>query len=347
MVLLNAQRTDLETAFRPGMPGYVLRDWEVTDYACHELPGTGLWFRGPAPARLETGQYFSAIGAAQTFGCFCDDPYPALLEERLGLPALNLGYSGAGPGFFLRNDALLRTINDGAFCIVQVMSGRSTSNSLFENREGLAHGRRRSDGAPTTAEEIFDAAIGRELARVPLVPRRVKEQIVKRAGLTLPAVRKLAEESRRDWVESYRELLAAITVPKILFWFSARTPDYRPKYHRQGPLLGRYPQLIDAATLQRIKPLADAYAECVSERGSPQPLVSRFTGKPVSVSLEADKKPVAEGEGASLYKGTWSENKYYPSPDMQQDAADALVAPCREILQHVRRDAGSSRDPVA
>ena len=64
------------------MPGYVLRDWEVTDYRCHELAGTGLWFRGPAPERLESGRYFTAIGAAQTFGCFCDRPYPALLEER-------------------------------------------------------------------------------------------------------------------------------------------------------------------------------------------------------------------------------------------------------------------------
>ena len=333
MVPLNAQRTDLEQAYKPGMPGYVLRDWDVTDYKCHELPGTGLWFRGPAPDRLETGRYFTAIGAAQTFGCFCDAPYPALLEKRLGLPALNLGYSGAGPRFFLRQDALLRRINDSAFCIVQVMSGRSTSNSLFDNREGLAHGLRRSDGTPATAEQIFAAAIDRELARVPLVPRRVKEQVVKRTGLTLPAIRRLADESRRDWVDSFRALLEAISVPKILFWFSARSPDYRPRYHRQGPLLGKYPQLIDAATLARITPLADAYAECVSERGSPQPLVSRFTGDPVSVSLEADRKPVAAPGGASLYKGTWHENKYYPSPEMQQDAAEALEAPCRALLQ--------------
>lgn len=337
MVSLEQQRADIEAAYHPSMPGYVLRDWEVTDYQCHELPDTGLWFRGPAPKLPEKGHYFTAIGAAQTFGCFCDYPYPALLEKRLGTPALNLGYSGAGPGFYLRHEAILRAINDSAFCIVQVMSGRSTSNSLFENREGLAYGRRRSDNAPATAEQVFEEAITRELGRVPLVPRRLKNLVLKTSGLPLPAIRRLAEESRQDWVESYRKLLGAITAPKILFWFSGRTPDYRPRYHRQGPLLGKYPQLIDAATLGRVKPLADAYAECVSERGSPQPLISRFTGKPVTVSLEADRKPVAGGEGVSLYKGTWRENKYYPSPEMHEDAAHALEAPCRELLKRVKK----------
>ena len=334
MVSLEEQRAGPEAAYRPGMPGYVLRDWEVTDYQCHELPGTDLWFRGPAPDRLDEGGYFTVIGAAQTFGCFCDYPYPALLEKRLGISALNLGYSGAGPGFFNRHDEMIRVINRSAFCIVQVMSGRSTSNSLLDNPEGLAYGRRRSDDTPATAEQVFDEAITRELARIPLMPRRAKNAILKKLGLPLPAVRRLVEESRQDWVESYRALLSAITTPTILFWFSTRTPEYRPRYHRQGPLLGKYPQLIDKSTLDQVKPLADTYAECVSVRGSPQPLVSRFTGKPTTVSLAADTKPLSGGEDASLYQGVWRENKYYPSPEMQEDAARILEAPCREILRN-------------
>lgn len=331
--LESPQRTDLEAAYKPGMPGYVLRDWEVTDYECHQIAGSDLWFRGPAPERLTQGGYFTAIGAAQTFGCFCDRPYPALLEGRLGLPALNLGYSGAGPRFYLRHKEVIEAINDSAFCIVQVMSGRSTSNSLLDNPEGLAYGQRRSDGTPATAEQIFDEAISREMARVPLVPRKVKNAALKLSGLPLPAVRRLVEESRQDWVDSYRALLEAIRVPKVLLWFSHRAPDYPQRYHRQGPLLGQYPQLIDVATLGRIRPLADIYVESVSARGSPQPLISRFTGKPTTVSLDADKKPLGDGKGASLYKGVWAENKYYPSPEMQEDAAAALEATCRGILQ--------------
>lgn len=332
MVPLKAQRVDLEAAFEPGMPGYVLRDWEVTDYQCFELPGTGLWFRGPAPERLGQGNYFTAIGAAQTFGCFCDRPYPLILAERLGLPGLNLGYSGAGPGFYRGRKEILRVINDSAFCIVQVMSGRSVSNSLLDNPDGLAYGRRRSDGTPATAEQIFDEAIAHELERLPLIPLRAKKLALGMSGLPLPRIRTLVEESQQDWVESYDNLLHAITVPKILLWFSVRTPDHTPRYHRQSALLGKYPQLIDTQTLDRIRPFADAYAQCVSRRGSPQPLVSRFTGAPTTVSLEADTKPLSGGEGATLYRGVWHENRYYPSPEMQEDAAGVLEAPCRAML---------------
>ena len=83
------------------LSGYQARDREVVDYRMTELPGTGLMFRGPLPEMLEAGSYFAAVGAAQTFGCLCEAPYPVLLAQAIGLPALNLGYGGAGPEFFL------------------------------------------------------------------------------------------------------------------------------------------------------------------------------------------------------------------------------------------------------
>lgn len=317
---------------RKGLPGYVRRDWEVVDYDCFQLAGTGLWFRGPAPARLTPGQYFSAIGAAQTFGCFCSEPYPSLLEQRLGRPALNLGYSGAGPEFFLRQPAVLDQINRGAFCIVQVMSARSTSNSWFTNPEGLAHGWSRGN-EPTTAEAVFDDAIRADLARLPL-PSRLTVGLIKRLGLPLPTVRRLVNESRKRWAQDCLALLDAITVPKIVLWFSERAPDYAPRYHRRSAVLGKFPHLVDRTTLARVVAAADRYVECVSTRGMPQPLVSRFTGEPVAVDLEADKKPLADGSGqsASLYKGVWWTNGYYPSPEMHQDAAAALEPACREAM---------------
>lgn len=329
----NVGRTEIKPDFRPGMPGYVLRDWEVIDYECYELPGTGLWFRGPPPGRLENGGYFTVIGAAQTFGCFCEAPYPALLEKRLGLPALNLGYSGAGPRFYTGRKELLRFVNGGAFCIVQVMSGRSTSNALFDNPDGLAHGRRASDGQPATADQIFGQAIRQEMARIPLLPHKAKAALYKFLPLEMPNVRRLVEESQQDWLDGYEALLSKIEVPKVLFWFSERRPDYRQRYHSHGGLFGKYPQLVDANMVNRIRPHADAYVECVSTRGLPQPLISRFTGKPTAVALDTDKKPVpGEKAGASLYSGVWRQNKYYPSPEMQKDAANALEKPVRRLM---------------
>ena len=69
---------------------YQERDYEVVDYELYAIPGIGM-ARGPAPDSLEAGRYFTCLGAAQTFGCFCERPFPALVAERLGVPALNFG----------------------------------------------------------------------------------------------------------------------------------------------------------------------------------------------------------------------------------------------------------------
>ena len=202
------------------------------------------------------------------------------------------------------------------------------------NPEGLGHGISIPEGRPSSAENLFSQAIERELAQIPLLPRRAKSLLFKITGLPLNRVRKLVDESRQDWIDGYRDLFAAITVPKILLWFSMRDPDYKTRYHRPGALLGKYPHLIDEVTLVQVKPFADAYVQCTSRRGSPQPLVSRFTGKPTTDSLETDLKPTSKaGDRVALYQGKWHVNAYYPSPEMQDDAAKALEPACKQFVR--------------
>lgn len=88
------------TVAQDHLPSYQERDYEVVDYQMFPLESTNLRFRGPQPQRLETGNYFTCIGAAQTLGCFCENPFPTLLQEQLDITTLNLGYGGAGPYFF-------------------------------------------------------------------------------------------------------------------------------------------------------------------------------------------------------------------------------------------------------
>lgn len=49
---------------------YQQRDWEIVDYQEFCLDEVGLTLRGPRPPSLAPGDYFSCIGAAQTYGCF-------------------------------------------------------------------------------------------------------------------------------------------------------------------------------------------------------------------------------------------------------------------------------------
>lgn len=303
------------------LSNYARRDHEVVDYSMYELAPTGLQFRGPERPLTEGG-YVSCLGAAQTFGCFCETPYPALLEQRLGVPMLNLGYGGAGPRFFARQEALLEIVNRGRCAIVQVMSGRSEDNSRFESR-GHERITRKSDGRQLAADEAWWAVLELGYAwRWAPVGRGLARQACRK--LARPAARRLADETRANYVESFGRLLNQVRVPVVLLWFSRRTPEYTATFENVERFFGAFPQLIDRPTIDAIRPAADAYVECVTERGMPQPLVSRFTGEPVEIDLAEDRED---------FQGrVWTANRYYPSPEMHADAAEALTPVLAELL---------------
>lgn len=257
-----------------------------------------LWIRGPRPERLEPAEYFVCLGAAQTFGRFCARPFPTILQQRLGIPVLNISHGGAGPAFFCGNNKrLLAYLNNARFVIVQVMSGRSGSSSLFES-DGVGFFRCRSDGSFVGCDEAFAELLRKE-------PRARVAQIV--------------EETRQSWRNSYRRLLAGIVVPKILFWFATRPPEYRQGWEDLPSLYGAFPQLVNMPMVADVRRLSDGYVECVTRRGLPQPLIHRFTGRRTVVTDPWTAKP-------------WTENWYYPSPQMHEEAARALEPACRAFL---------------
>jgi hypothetical protein len=288
--------------------GYAGRDYEIVDYHMTDLPRSGIQVRGPLPPDLEPGSYFAAVGAAQTFGCYCENPFPQMIAERIGLPALNLGIAGAGPEFFLVDDDMIPHINRARFAIVQVMSGRSQSNSVY-SCDGKEYVTRRKDGRQLGAEEIFDELLGKPVPKESSILQRARRKVVNLMGRS--ATRALVEEIRANWVRSNLELLDRIAVPTVLFWFSRRGTDYTEDYASTFKLFGEFPQLVHTEMLAPLKARATSYVECVSARGTPQKLFSRFTGEPAT-------EPHAF-------------NAYYPSPEMHEDAADALEPVCRGL----------------
>jgi hypothetical protein len=286
---------------------YQERDYEIIDYELFQLPETGK-VRGPAPRTLAPGEYFTCVGAAQTFGCFCEEPYPTLLARRLGLPVLNFGLAGAGPRLFLGHEAMLGYINAGRFAVVQVMSGRSEGNSFFD-AGGSSRLTRRSDG--------------KEIEAVPAYRELLANESVER-------VQAIVAETRQNWINSFANLLEAIEAPTILFWFSERSADYEESYseRRVRPLFGKFPQLVNRTMIEQIRSMSDEYVECISSRGLPQRLVSRFTGEPVTIPDRTDLSRTRERI-----------NRYYPSPEMHADAADALVEACRKYAGAASRRA--------
>jgi hypothetical protein len=296
---------------------YSSSDWRVIDYELYGLdppiidPVTArpLELRGPRPPATSKGEYFVCIGGAQTFGRFCARPYPTLLAHRLGLPVVNLGRGGAGPSFFSpRNQALLHHVNRSRFAVVQVMSGRSAGNSLFSSA-GLGSYTRVADGAAVGCDEAFQELLQNHPPRY---------------------VRRIVAETREAWLASYKELLLAIEVPKILFWFSVRSPRYRERCASVAALFGDFPQLVNSRMMTELGRCCDRYVVCISRRGLPHLLIDRITGERIAVRDD--------------WSGVWRENTYYPSPEMHVDAADALEPACQSLMAgSTSRESGSTR----
>jgi hypothetical protein len=168
--------------------GYQQVDWKIADYKLYQLPEFPFDLRGPAPQRLIQGGYITCVGAAQTFGRFCQEPFPNLLSQRLRVPVVNLGLAGAGPRFFLRDPRLIECMNDSRLVVVQVMSARSEDNELFESG-GLEYLTIRSTGERIGAEPAYRGLLESGDSKL---------------------VRSLIDETRANWVASYEQLLSRV-----------------------------------------------------------------------------------------------------------------------------------------
>lgn len=281
---------------------YQKPDYELVDYKIYSLDNNiidpvtkkQLLLRGPKPDL--NSDYFAVIGAAQVFGRFCAEPFPDLLGKKLGLELINLGRGGAGPFFFIKNDSLINYLNRAKFVIIQVMSGRSESNSVFRS-DGIGYYTKISDGTNIGCDEAF-------------------KQILESKDTSY--IKKIVQETREAWIDNYKLLIEKITVPTILFWFSERLPHYEDSYEDVYALFNKFPQLVNKSMVDNIKQYSDNYVECVSTRGLPQYFFSRFNVKQIKI-----EDPWGE---------VWESNWYYPSPEMHQDAANVLESVCKEVI---------------
>lgn len=294
----------LRHGYPPNNDIYQAPDWWIVDYELYSppdlprdfYPGFPLRLRGPAPGEGAPGSYIACVGAAQTFGRFCEEPFPALVSNALGIPTLNLGVSGGSPQLFTRQPGLIERMNRSALVILQVMSARNEDNSLFEGG-GLGSLKDRSTGERMRGEKAFERLL---------------------ASGDQALLKRIVGETRETWIASNSQLLSLIKVPTVLLWFSVREPRYTEGYDSVHELFGDFPHLVNEKMVESVSSSCDAYVECVTVRGRPQQLRNRFTGKPTCFVLP---------DGGEV-----TENRYYPSPEMHQDAASRLVPICQKLL---------------
>lgn len=284
-----------------GNIGYQGVDREIVDYQLWNPAGTPLWVRGP---QIDlSGSYFSCLGAAQTFGRFCQVPFPTLLSKNVDIPVLNFGFSGAGPQFFRNRERALELVNRGRFSVVQCFSGRSVENSVFSL--GVNQG-------------IVVWKSGPNAGKKDVAEFGYRDYISLSKPSELAALR---EETRSNYVDEMTHLLGRIHVPKILLYFSTRRPEYVDGVENVGQYLSEFPHFINRDVVERLKSRADGYVEVVSRSGLPQDLVKLGTAEPAVVWPE-DKFPHVQQR---------TQNNYYPSPEMHSEVAMSLESKLREM----------------
>src|SRR6056297_2682323 len=120
------------------------------DYLPVRYAGSRLVFRGPR--RSLAGAYVACLGGTETCGSFVDRPWPALLEQDLGTPCVNLGLPNAGPDVLAGDPGLLRMARRARAVVVQLPCAMNLSNPFYR-----VHPRRndRFVAAETPLRDLF------------------------------------------------------------------------------------------------------------------------------------------------------------------------------------------------
>ena len=264
---------------------YQNRDHSVVDYELHELDGFPYMLRGPAPSGR--APLVAILGAGQSLGVLVRRPYAHMIREAYSADVLNLSVGGAAPQLYLNNPVAIEQANRARLCIVQVLSARSTQSSYFETRDGKNMLRPVGSKLPfIPGDTAFEAMFEHE-------PEAIRRLVV--------------SDLQRRWVDETNGLLERIEVPKVLLWFSKREPGPPRPLTDYRKASGMYPQFVTQAMIDQVAGSADRYVEVASTRGMPKRLVDRFTGGSATVLLGDAKRPM-------------SEDNYYPSPEMHEDA---------------------------
>lgn len=103
-------------------------DGALDYFPCH-YGASRLAFRGPR--RDLTGEYIAMLGGSETYGRFVVAPFPALVEEALGIPVANLGCQNAGPDVYLADRAVLEVAAAAHLAVVQVTGAQNLTNRYY------------------------------------------------------------------------------------------------------------------------------------------------------------------------------------------------------------------------
>lgn len=280
--------------------GYQAVDRKVIDYDLWFSQDGKTAFRGPR-GDLSAKGAICCIGAAQTFGRFVERPYPQQLAEILDRPVLNLGFSGAGPEFYLGNPQLMSCLEQAEMVVVQAMSGCSVSAGIFEAQSN--NGVLKFLSGPREGEtHLAQAAYG--LLRKDYGEEAFREQVA--------AV-------QAQWIAHYATLADRLPGRRIFLWLSSDQPGANVDLEKSP--VGTFPHFVTAEMADQVAAMGFEPVICVVQDMPAQVLVNDRTGI-VEPVFDAKQFPTRSERTRAL-------NTYYATPELHNQAARKLI---RHIL---------------
>lgn len=215
--------------------------------ALDELPcrygESKLLMRGPR--RNLTRNYFAMLGGTETYGKFIPNPFPALLEQDLGKPCINLGAMNAGLDAFVYDRDVVQAAAAADLAVVQLLSAHNLSNRYFR-----VHPRRndRFIEASTLLSTIFSEVDFTEF-------HFNKHMLGTLKALSPERFAMVEEELRQAWKGRMKLLMKGLRRKPILLWLRYKELEIKDE------VLSSEPVMIDQSMVDDLLPFARGVIE--------------------------------------------------------------------------------------
>jgi Domain of unknown function (DUF6473) len=256
-------------------PGATALDYSTCRYGTSKV-----LFRGP---RCDlSGDYVACLGGTETFGKFVPDPYPALVQGRLGTPMANLGCVNAGIDVFLNEPAIADVAAGAQVTVVQIVGVQNLSNRFYTVHP------RRNDRFVHAAPGL--KALYRDIDFTEFhFTRHLLGALARKSAERFEII---AEELRAAWISRMKMLLARVSSKTLLLWVA----NHPPLSRRHTDLLQHHdPLLVDTEMLAAIRPYATEYLQVI---GSPMAQLNGLRGMAFA---EFDRPAAAEVLGPAVH----------------------------------------------
>jgi len=204
-------------------------------------------FRGPK--RHLDEPYLAMLGGIETYGKFVEHPYPALLEQELGLTAANFGCANAGIDAFVDDQTILQMCNASFATVIQLPGAQNISNRFY-----AVHPRRndRFLRASGILKALYRDVDFTEINFTRHLLKTLHESSVERFEI-------VQTELQEAWVGRMKTMISRIEGKIVLLWLS----DHGIADGGKEGIHGTDPMFVTQSMIDEISPFVHEVAEVV------------------------------------------------------------------------------------